>query len=50
MIEIVCDACGEAESEWGTTATSFRKSLQDYGWKSTSNTDLCPHCIKEAGK
>ena len=46
MIEVRCDFCHEAETDWGSTKSEMKSYLRNSGWK-IGRLDLCPACAGE---
>ena len=45
IVEIVCDLCGEGESEPETTIANLRRRLRDEdGWVRSEGEDICGTC------
>ena len=50
LIEIRCDICDEATSEWNTTRAQLRRWLQADGWQQRAGWDICPTCVTRQEK
>jgi len=45
LIEVRCDICDEAESEWNVSVSWLRAQLKEQGWKRRKDEDICPRCL-----